>query len=63
MDGSLSTKDLPNEWNRLYKEYLGIDVPATAWAAFRILIGAAVRWVISRAIPSALLTERNSFTK
>ena len=27
MDGSLSTKDLPNEWNRLYKEYLGIDVP------------------------------------
>ncbi len=27
MDGSLSTKDLPSEWNRLYKEYLGVDVP------------------------------------
>lgn len=23
----LSTKDLPAEWNRLYKEYLGVDVP------------------------------------
>ena len=28
-----------------------------------ILIGAAARWAISRVIPSALLTERNSFTK
>ncbi|MCH5279000.1 MAG: carboxypeptidase M32 [Christensenellaceae bacterium] len=27
MDGSLSTKELPAEWNRLYKEYLGVDVP------------------------------------
>lgn len=27
MDGSLSTKELPAAWNRLYKEYLGIDVP------------------------------------
>ena len=25
--GDLSVKDLPGEWNRLYKEYLGIDVP------------------------------------
>jgi len=25
--GTLSTKDLPEAWNRLYKEYLGIDVP------------------------------------
>ncbi len=25
--GTLSTDDLPDEWNRLYKEYLGIDVP------------------------------------
>ncbi|MBQ4194158.1 MAG: carboxypeptidase M32 [Clostridia bacterium] len=26
-DGSLSVADLPREWNRLYGEYLGIDVP------------------------------------
>ena len=26
-DGELEVKDLPAEWNRLYKEYLGIDVP------------------------------------
>ena len=25
--GKLEVKDLPKEWNRLYKEYLGIDVP------------------------------------
>ncbi len=28
MDGSLTTKELPSEWNRLYKEYLGVDVPS-----------------------------------
>ena len=27
IDGSLAIKDVPTEWNRLYKEYLGIDVP------------------------------------
>ena len=27
MDGALSVDDMPGEWNRLYKEYLGIDVP------------------------------------
>ena len=27
MHGQLEVKDLPAEWNRLYKEYLGIDVP------------------------------------
>ena len=26
-NGDLEVKDLPAEWNRLYKEYLGIDVP------------------------------------
>ena len=26
-EGTISAKDLPREWNRLYKEYLGIDVP------------------------------------
>lgn len=30
MDGSLDTKSLPAEWNRLYKEYLGVDVPNDA---------------------------------
>lgn len=28
MNGSLTTKELPKEWNRLYKEYLGVDVPS-----------------------------------
>ena len=27
MAGELEVKDIPAEWNRLYKEYLGIDVP------------------------------------
>ena len=27
MDGSLEVRDIPGEWNRLYKEYLGVDVP------------------------------------
>lgn len=25
--GTLAVKDVPGEWNRLYKEYLGVDVP------------------------------------
>ncbi|MDD6143680.1 MAG: carboxypeptidase M32 [bacterium] len=27
MAGTLSTRDLPEAWNALYKEYLGVDVP------------------------------------
>ncbi len=27
IDGTLDTKDVPAEWNRLYKEYLGVEVP------------------------------------
>lgn len=27
INGTLSVDDLPSEWNRMYKEYLGIDVP------------------------------------
>ena len=27
MSGELAVADLPKEWNRLYKEYLGVDVP------------------------------------
>lgn len=27
IDGSLQVADLPAEWNRLYREYLGVDVP------------------------------------
>ena len=27
IDGTLQVKDVPEQWNRLYKEYLGIDVP------------------------------------
>ncbi len=26
--GTLEVKDVPKEWNRLYKEYLGVDVPS-----------------------------------
>lgn len=25
--GEIAVKDIPSEWNRLYKEYLGVDVP------------------------------------
>ena len=28
MAGELKVHDLPGEWNRLYKEYLGVDVPS-----------------------------------
>ena len=28
--GTLAIKDVPAEWNRLYKEYLGVDVPSNA---------------------------------
>ena len=28
IDGSLDTKELPKAWNKMYKEYLGIDVPS-----------------------------------
>ena len=28
ISGELAVKDLPSEWNRLYKEYLGVDVPS-----------------------------------
>jgi carboxypeptidase Taq len=27
MSGEITAKDLPSEWNKLYKEYLGVDVP------------------------------------
>ena len=27
LTGELKVRDLPREWNRLYKEYLGVDVP------------------------------------
>ena len=27
IDGTLAVKDVPAQWNKLYKEYLGIDVP------------------------------------
>lgn len=27
IDGSLKVSDLPAEWNRMYKEFLGVDVP------------------------------------
>ncbi len=30
MNGSLTVAELPAAWNRLYKEYLGVDVPDDA---------------------------------
>lgn len=35
MDGSLSTKEVPEMWNKLYKEYLGIDVPDDSQGALQ----------------------------
>lgn len=28
IEGTLAVQDLPKEWNRLYKEYLGVEVPS-----------------------------------
>lgn len=28
IEGTLAVRDLPKEWNRLYKEYLGVEVPS-----------------------------------
>lgn len=30
ISGTLAVKDIPTEWNRLYKEYLGVEVPNDA---------------------------------
>ena len=30
VNGELSVSELPGEWNRMYKEYLGVDVPDDA---------------------------------
>ena len=30
MEGTVTADELPDEWNRLYKEYLGVDVPDNA---------------------------------
>ena len=54
-DGVITAHDLPHEWNRLYKEYLGIDVPDdkhgvlqdSHWA------GAAIGYFPSYALGSA----------
>ena len=34
-DGSITARDLPHEWNRLYKEYLGIDVPSDKYGVLQ----------------------------
>ena len=33
--GTLEVKDIPAEWNRLYKEYMGLDVPSDAFGCLQ----------------------------
>ena len=53
--GDLDTKDLPAEWNRLYKEYLGIDVPSDSEGVLQDMhwAGADIGYFPSYAIGSA----------
>ena len=46
--GSLAVKDIPNAWNTLYKEYLGVEYRMTVMAVCRILTGRAEVSVTSR---------------
>lgn len=61
IDGSLEVKDIPEVWNRLYKEYLGVDVRMTGEDVCRIPIGPAVLSGIFHPMPSAVPMVRRCF--
>ncbi len=60
--GTLSVDDLPAAWNKLYKEYLGVDVPDDTHGVLQTATGPAAASATSRATPSAALTARSSWT-
>lgn len=53
--GTLQVKDVPAEWNRLYKEYLGVDVPSDAMGCLQDIhwAGGAIGYFPSYALGSA----------
>ena len=55
IDGSLAVKDVPAEWNRLYKEYLGLDVPCNAMGCLQDIhwSGGSIGYFPSYALGSA----------
>ena len=55
IDGSLAVKDVPAEWNRLYKEYLGLDVPSNAMGCLQDIhwSGGSIGYFPSYALGSA----------
>ena len=55
IDGSLAVKDVPAEWNRLYKEYLGLDVPSNTMGCLQDIhwSGGSIGYFPSYALGSA----------
>lgn len=53
--GTLEVKDVPAEWNRLYKEYLGLDVPSDALGCLQDIhwAGGSIGYFPSYALGSA----------
>jgi len=53
--GTLEVKDVPAEWNRLYKEYLGVDVPNDAMGCLQDIhwAGGSIGYFPSYALGSA----------
>ena len=53
--GTLEVKDVPREWNRLYKEYLGLDVPSDALGCLQDIhwAGGSIGYFPSYALGSA----------
>lgn len=53
--GTLAVKDVPAEWNRLYQEYLGVDVPNDALGCLQDIhwAGGAIGYFPSYALGSA----------
>ena len=41
IDGTMAVSQVPGEWNRLYKEYLGVDVPDDRQGCLQDSIGPA----------------------
>ena len=59
IDGSLAVKDVPAEWNRLYKEYLGLDVPSNAMGCLQDIhwSGGSIGYFPSYALGSAYAAQ------
>lgn len=61
MNRELTTKELPAEWNRLYQEYLGVDVPDDTHGVLQDSHCRAAAWVISHPTRWVPPTARSCF--